>query len=60
MHAGACADFRSALSSGTSGVDEAKALLAEAEAGLTMSSCPDPEAKGRGERTTADTEEAAR
>lgn len=59
MHAGACSDFRSALSLGTSGVDEAKALLAEAEAGLAMSSCPNPEAKGRGEGATAGTELAA-
>eukprot|EP00904_Undaria_pinnatifida_P005497 jgi/Undpi1/2077/HiC_scaffold_12.g05463.m1 len=60
MHAGACADFRSALSSGTSGVDEAKALLAEAEAGLTMSSCPDPEAKGRDILRRGEGREAAR
>lgn len=45
---GACSDLRSSLAAGTSSGDEARALLLEAEAGAAMSSCPDPEAEGRG------------
>lgn len=59
MHEEARSDFRSALAGGTSGVEEARALLAEAEAGLALSSCPDPEAKGRGERAVVGTKRAA-
>ena len=59
MHKEACSDLRSALSAGTSGVEEAKALLAEAEAGLALPSCPDPEAKGRGEGAVVGSEGAA-
>lgn len=46
---GACSDLRSSLAAGTSSGDEARALLLEAEAGAAMASCPDPEAKGRGD-----------
>lgn len=48
QYEGACSDLRSALAAGDSRSEEAKALLTEAEAGAAMSSCTDPEAKGRG------------
>ncbi|CAM9309703.1 unnamed protein product [Laminaria digitata] len=59
MHEEACSDFRSALSAGTSGVEEARALLAEAEGGLALSSCPDPEAKGKEHLRRGEGREAA-
>lgn len=48
-HEEASSDLREALSTGVGNLDEAKALLAEAEAGSALANCRDPEAKGRGD-----------
>lgn len=44
---GARWDLKSALAAGDPRDEEARALLAEADAGLALSSCRDPEARGR-------------